>query len=256
MSSFLTLNTDFLDPDPAVLADDLEERLWNLALELSLLNGKVRIALDDALQPSRTKSIITLLQQCLLLDENFSAWEATARADPRSFTFMASIDTDDEYDQYPFPPDCIGYDFLYCWGFRLLLADVVVQLLEQTSEDLTVEAQTRDLSDSTTGLTMPLTAASLKASFENSRHSHALQIMRGSQFALSLTAGHYGAYRVSFGILSALYAFHKSDDAVSIAAALAAVRLLVEKRGLSFASLALDKLQPLLNGGYISGGWV
>lgn len=96
----------------------------------------------------------------------------------------------------------------------------------------------------------------MKANFESARHSHAVQIMRGSQFALSPTAGHYGAYRVSFGILSALYAFQKSNDVVNVKAALEAVRLLVEERGLCFASLALDKLQPLLNGGYIPGGWV
>ncbi len=236
-------------------AEDLEERLWSLALELSLLNGRVRIALEDVSQFPGTKSVLKLLQQCLRLNEKFGFWEATAETDPRSFSFMASIATVDYQNLSSFSPDCIGYDFLYCWGFRLLLADVVLQLLEQTPQELTIEAGTGGLSEFASDLAAPLTSASMKANFERARHSYAVQIMHSSQFALSPAAGHYGAYRVSFGILIALYAFQKSNDLVNIHAAFEAVRLLVEEKGLSFASLALDKLQPLLNGGYISGGW-
>ena len=246
--------TELLKLDLPVRAHNVDDQLWDLALDLSRLNVRLRPALNIA-SDVQSDDLKPILQECLTVDHGFEYWEErTRRRIP--FTTTASSTRSDLGIRYMFPSDSSGYTWIYCWGFRLLLADLVLCLVDQLPNDSTVDLQYFAHLRLSIDPKSPPGPASLRDHFSDARQTHAMNIIHASHIALTPTAGHYGAYRLSFGVLLALYAFHKSSDTAGLASASEIIRTLSEEKGLSFASVvsrtfqqmmrSVDKSTPLL----------
>ena len=208
----------------------------------------------ESLYAHQAEHLPSLLQTCLALDEKFELWEATASGETFPFTLDIDSEATESGAQYTFSSDSTGYTMIYYWGFRLLLADLVLRIIEQISNHGLLDSERLVYSNLESGLGAPATLSLMCRHFEGTRQHYAEHIIRGSPFALSPMSGHYGAYRVSFGVLLALYAFQKSTDEVGIAAAAEAWRVLVEEKGLSFAKAALGMLESMMYRAYVTAG--
>jgi hypothetical protein len=226
-----------LEPDPSISADDREELLWNLALELSSLNIRVRAASITSVMLDSPVEAAMLLHECVLLDQGFQEWEDAVRKQTLPFTIdPASANSTSTYESvYKFDSETMGYTFNYYWGFRALLANIALYLIKQLPSEPAFPCNGVRFS------AVEAPSSSLRGRFEAARHKYAVHIMRGSHFALSPKSGHYGAYRISFGVLVALFAFQERGDLEGVRAATEAVRRLADEKGLTFAKMALGK---------------
>ena len=228
----------------------MDEQLWDLASELSDVNSNLR---RESLYAHQAEHLPSPLQTCLALDEKFELWEATVSSEALPFTLDIDLEATEFGAQYNFSSDSTGYTMIYYLGFRLLLADIVLRIIDHILNNGTLDSQCLNPSELEPGLRAPATLAYMRRHFEGTRQRYAEHVMRSSPFALDAKAGHYVAYRMSFGILLALYAFQKSMNLVGIAAASEALRVLAEDKGLSFAHAALGKMRSIMYGGLQRG---
>jgi hypothetical protein len=241
----LTDSPTILPPEDFV-ADDPQLSLWNLAHELSLLSIRAREAMSQ-INALSTVIIFSIMKDLVELDRKFDEWENQLNEPGVSSAPELFVAEKSHYTtpSHTFSSDAMGYTLNYSWGFRILLADLTLRILDQ-SEPRTVigpeiSSASRSLDDYSQILVLSI--PTLSEHFRTSRRRYALQILSGCQFALSSTAGYYAAYRISFSVLLAHYAFRRNSDQAGIAATNNLIKGLVCAKGLTFPGQAMEKME-------------